>query len=264
MRWCSVLQDRWILPHYAVRASFSMGRWSARVCLPTRFSVLWPAAWVACSDKSRSSKSVEVRRIWEVYDESCLQFVPLSVMVWTFVVGFVFYVAWMHLPAALHGVVVEASLVSISGLRKLRTAFGQAALSGGLRLANPGAVLSLLDGPVGSDPGFHGMLRRHMAYDSSVHELVRIYSLLRVVSAGAPGHGPGSFIAVQCLCVLGFLGTRIHVFSSGLVCLLFVRSLVLFSCFGRLFGMLGELRLLVTLILGLVFGVAGIWTLALL
>ena len=59
----------------------------------------------------------------------------------------------MHLPAALHG--VEASLVSISGLRSLRTAFGQAALSGSLRLANPGAVLSLLDGPVCSDPGFH-------------------------------------------------------------------------------------------------------------
>ena len=100
----------------------------------------------------------------------------------------------MHLPGALHG--AEASLVSISGLRKLRTAFCQASLSGGLRLANPGAVLSLLDGPVGSDPGFHvvwcrfRMLRRHMAYNSSVHELARVYSLLRVVSAGAPGHGP--------------------------------------------------------------------------
>ena len=70
LRWCSVLQDRWILPHSAVRASFSVGRWSARICLPVRFSVLWPAAWVACSDKSRISRSVEVRRIWEVYDES--------------------------------------------------------------------------------------------------------------------------------------------------------------------------------------------------
>ena len=26
---------------------------------------------------------------------------------------------------------------------------------GGMRLANPGADLSLLDGPVGSDPAFH-------------------------------------------------------------------------------------------------------------
>ena len=70
LRWCSVLQDRWILPHYAVRASFSMGRWSARACLPVRFSLLWPAAWVAYTHKSRSSKSVEVRRIWGVYNES--------------------------------------------------------------------------------------------------------------------------------------------------------------------------------------------------
>ena len=38
--------------------------------MPARFPVLWPAAWVPCADKSRSSKSVEVRRIWEVYDES--------------------------------------------------------------------------------------------------------------------------------------------------------------------------------------------------
>ena len=29
-----------------------------------------------------------------------------------------------------------------------------------------------------------------MAYHSSVHELARIYSLLRVVAARAPGHGP--------------------------------------------------------------------------
>ena len=70
LKWCSVLQDRWILPHYAVRASFSLGRWSAWVCLPTGFSLLWPAAWVACSDKSRRSRSVEVRHIFEVYDES--------------------------------------------------------------------------------------------------------------------------------------------------------------------------------------------------
>ena len=31
------------------------------------------------------------------------------------------------------------------------------------------------------------------------------------------------------------------------------------SFFGRLSGVLGELRLLATLVLGLVFGVAGIW-----
>ena len=113
----------------------------------------------------------------------------------------------MHLPGALHG--AEASLVSVSGLRKLRTAFCQAALSGGLRLANPGAVLTLLDGPVGSDPGVHvvwcrfRMLRRYMAYNYSVHELARVYSLLRVVSAGAPGHGPVHLLVSSALS-LGF------------------------------------------------------------
>ena len=147
----------------------------------------------------------------------------------------------MHLLAALHG--VKASLVSISGLRRLRTAFGQAAMSGGLRLANPGAVLSLLDGLVGSDPGFHvvwcrfRLLRRHMAYNSSVHELARVYNLLRVVSAGALGTVRFTFCC-PVLRLLGFLGIRIYVFGWGLVCLLFVRSLVLFSFFERLFGML--------------------------
>ena len=37
LRWCTVLQDRWVLHHYAVRASFSVGRWSARACLPVGF-----------------------------------------------------------------------------------------------------------------------------------------------------------------------------------------------------------------------------------
>ena len=163
----------------------------------------------------------------------------------------------MHLPGALHG--AEASLVSVSGSRKLRTAFCQASLSGSFRLANPGAVLSLPDGPAGSDPGFHvvwcrfRMLRRHMAYNSSIHELARVYSLLRVVSVGAPGHGPVHVLVARALS-LGFSWD-----SDRCVCLLFVRSLVLFSFFGRLSGVLGELRLLVTLVLVLVFGVAGIW-----
>ena len=112
---------------------------------------------------------------------------------WTLVVCFGFCVRCTY-PAALHG--AEASLVSISGLRRLRSAFGRAATSGGLRLANPCAFLSLLDGPAGSDPGYcvvrcrFRMLRRQMAYNSSVHELARVYSLLRVVAAGVPGHGP--------------------------------------------------------------------------
>ena len=36
---------------------------------PRRFTPLWLASWVPSVDKSRSSKSAEVRRIWEIYDE---------------------------------------------------------------------------------------------------------------------------------------------------------------------------------------------------
>ena len=30
---------------------------------------LWPASWLPAIDKSRGSKSVEVQRVWEIYDE---------------------------------------------------------------------------------------------------------------------------------------------------------------------------------------------------
>ena len=56
-----------------------------------------------------------------------------------------------------------------------------------------------------------------------------------------------------------FLGTLIVAFRLDLVCLFFARSLVLSNFSGKLSGVLGELRLLVILVLGLVFGVAGIW-----
>ena len=65
-------------------------------------------------------------------------------------------------------------------------------------------------------------------------------------------------VLFTCLCLVlylwGFLGTLTGVFGLGLVCLLFVRSLVPFNFFGKLSGVLGELRLLLTLVLGLVIG----------
>ena len=62
---CTVQPDRWIAPHLAVRALFDYGRWSCCVTQPVRFSPLWPASWLPAVDKSRSSKSVEVRRVWD-------------------------------------------------------------------------------------------------------------------------------------------------------------------------------------------------------
>ena len=40
---------------------------------PVQRIPLWPASWLPAVDKSRGSKSVEVRRVWEIYDER-LQF----------------------------------------------------------------------------------------------------------------------------------------------------------------------------------------------
>ena len=138
--------------------------------------------WVVSDAGDRWTVKLDVRDLGGHLDSTSGATVPLRIL------------RTMHVPVALHG--AEASQVSISGLRRLRTAFCQTALSGGLRLANPSAVLSLLDGLVVSDPGFHvvwcgfRMLRRHIAYNSPVHELGRFCSLLRVVAAGAPGHGP--------------------------------------------------------------------------
>ena len=40
---------------------------------PVQRTPLWPASWLLAVDKSRGSKSIEVQRVWEVYDER-LQF----------------------------------------------------------------------------------------------------------------------------------------------------------------------------------------------
>ena len=70
---CKVQPDWWIAPHLAVRALFDYGRWESWVTQPVRCTPLWPASWLAVVDKSRGSKSVEVQRVWEIYDER-LQF----------------------------------------------------------------------------------------------------------------------------------------------------------------------------------------------
>ena len=70
---CSVQPDRWIAPHLAVRALFDYGRWESWVPQPVRCTPLWPASWLPIVDKTRGSKSAEVQRVWEVYDER-LQF----------------------------------------------------------------------------------------------------------------------------------------------------------------------------------------------
>ena len=36
---------------------------------PVRCTPLWPASWLPTLDKSGNSKSIEVQRVWEVYDD---------------------------------------------------------------------------------------------------------------------------------------------------------------------------------------------------
>ena len=70
---CKVQNDRWVAPHLAVRTLFDCCRWTCSVTQVVQRTPLWPASCSPAIDKSRSSKSVEVRRVWEVYDER-LQF----------------------------------------------------------------------------------------------------------------------------------------------------------------------------------------------
>ena len=71
---CRVQADRRIAPHLAVRTLFDCCRWECRVTQNVQRTPLWPASWLPAVDKGRGSKSVEVQRVWCVYDER-LQFV---------------------------------------------------------------------------------------------------------------------------------------------------------------------------------------------
>ena len=70
---CHVHPERWIVPHLAVRTFFDCCRWTSRVTQPFTRTPLWPASCLPAIDKVRGSKSVDVQRVGEVYDER-LQF----------------------------------------------------------------------------------------------------------------------------------------------------------------------------------------------
>ena len=74
---CKVQPDRWIAPHLAIRTLFDSCRWESRVTQSVQRTPLWPASWLPAIDKG--SKSVEVQRVWEVYDER-LQFMSRHVV----------------------------------------------------------------------------------------------------------------------------------------------------------------------------------------
>ena len=57
---------------------FSLSAWDATVDRTGTHSSLWPACWLQCPDRSRSSASQEVRDIWDVYIRE-VGFVPFAV-----------------------------------------------------------------------------------------------------------------------------------------------------------------------------------------
>ena len=138
----------------------------------------------------------------------------------------------MHTPAALHG--SEASHLSAASTRKLRTAYVGAVTSGSMPLANPGAVLSLLDGPLvvildiilfGVHFGCFGglwliMLRFWIWFVSMVFFV--LYLVVHLVMVPFT-----SCFRVPLILVL--VGILLHVFGIVQVCPLLITLLVHFS-----------------------------------
>ena len=50
-------------------ALFDCCRWTCQITQPVQRTPLWPASWLPAVDKGRGSKSVEVQRVWEAYDD---------------------------------------------------------------------------------------------------------------------------------------------------------------------------------------------------
>ena len=96
-----------------------------------------------------------------------------------------------YLPGGLHG--CEGAAVSVTALSSFRSAIARAVWSKKLPINTP-ALLSLSDGPWGSNPAFFVIwsrfrqLRRYLAYRPD--EEARIFRLLDYASTGSPGHGP--------------------------------------------------------------------------
>ena len=70
---CQVEPERFFVSHFAVRAHFDCSRWTCRATQPVHRTPLGPAFCLPAVDRGRSSKSVEVLRVWEIYDDR-LQF----------------------------------------------------------------------------------------------------------------------------------------------------------------------------------------------
>ena len=153
----------------------------------------------------------------------------------------------MYLPAALHG--VQASLMALDSLRKLRSSICTVVWSRRQPLASVGAVLSFLDGPTGCAPAFcvvcfrFRLFRRYLA--SGLSQVRRAYRFLEMVGEGCPGHGPIHLLSASA----AEIGFRWDPFCPCLAI-----WLALFNILRLLFLMPGGTRLKLIFVVGKVFG----------
>ena len=105
----------------------------------------------------------------------------------------------MSTRGAPHG--IDASWLAVSSLPGPRSSVFKMVWSRRQPLATIGAVLSLLDGPLGCDRAYcvvwfrFRMIRRYLAHRTS--EVGRIYRLLDMVRQRCPGHGPVHLLAAS-------------------------------------------------------------------
>ena len=109
-----------------------------------------------------------------------------------------------YLPGGLHG--CEGAAVSVTALSSFRSAIARAVWSEKLPMTSTPALLSLLDGPWGSDPAFFiiwsrfRQLRRYLAYR------LAFFVYWTMPPPGPLGMGPSIFFfsLLKSLVFLGF------------------------------------------------------------
>ena len=124
-----------------------------------------------------------------------------------------------YLPGGLHG--CEGAAVPVTALSSFRSAIARAVWSQKLPMTNTSALLSLLDGPWGSDPAFFTIsnrfrqLRRYLSYRPD--DEARIFRLLDCASTGSPGHGPIHLLIQSADEIVFFSGALSRLVGFGLV-----------------------------------------------
>ena len=83
-------EQKLIQPHLSVWASLKLERWVLTVLQPSQYTPLWPACLLPCVDKTRSSTSAEVERVWNFMTIDCSRLVLIKVlliMLWLLVMS---------------------------------------------------------------------------------------------------------------------------------------------------------------------------------